>query len=130
VGEGRKQLRADDRSNPQTLLGIYAVVLHCIAVWFKPTVAGRPCYRDSSCCFRSVDRWIGAGFLTLAASGLDGNRPRKFAAYSCRHTSGAEGAPRRAALFQQHLDMWNMWNIVFRILVAHSNKSEALVEFL
>jgi len=33
-------------------------------------------------------------------------------------------------LFQQHLDMWNMWNIVFPILVADSNKSEALVEFL
>ena len=30
-------------------------------------------------------------------------------------------------LFQQHLDMWNT---DFRILVAHSNKSEALVEFL
>ena len=66
--EGRK-LKADDRPNPQTLLGVYPIVLHCVAVWFEPTVAGTYCYLGSSRCFRSVDRWIDTGFLTLAASG-------------------------------------------------------------
>jgi len=66
--EGCK-LKADDRPNPQTLLGVYPIVLHCVAVWFEPTVAGTSCYLGSSRCFRSVDRWIDTGFLTLAASG-------------------------------------------------------------